>query len=218
VKYGDTRQTNVEAVIELVEEMVPRICIGLPGTAMGIDDAAADDLQELMLDAQRAISLLSQAEPRKRWADTLDQMAKLNNLHPLISGTCVRLGFERGTWTSEATGRRLNYALSNAQAPLDAASWIDGFLYGNGLLLIHQPMLWREIDQWVSQLTVDRFSDILPILRRAFSRFSASERAKMLRLAQLGIQSVPAPLVELNLEAPEVKGALSMMRSILTAD
>ncbi|MCB0640649.1 MAG: hypothetical protein KDC44_03380, partial [Phaeodactylibacter sp.] len=102
VRYGDSRQTDVELVIELVEEMVPRICIGLPAAAMGIDDAAAADLQEMLLDAQQAIGGLSQADTRKRWTDTIEQMARSNALHPLLSGTCVRLAYERGTWTSEA--------------------------------------------------------------------------------------------------------------------
>ena len=56
------------------------------------------------------------------------------------------------------------------------------------LLLIHNPALWRIIDDWVTQLPPEDFQEILPLLRRAFAKFSAPERQRMLNLAKNGVQ------------------------------
>ena len=85
----------------------------------------------------------------------------------------------------EATNK-MQLALSKGHAPIFSAKWIEGFLNGSGLLLIYNEQLWKIVDTWVSDLTEERFMDILPILRRTFSAFSAPEKEKMLNLVKQG--------------------------------
>lgn len=60
-----------------------------------------------------------------------------------------------------------------------AAVWIDGFLAGSALVLLHDVNLWRVIDDWVASIAGERFDAILPVLRRTFSRFPPPERRQI---------------------------------------
>lgn len=81
----------------------------------------------------------------------------------------------------------MRYHLSHASAPAEAAQWLEGFLYGSGLLLLLHAELWSTVDDWVKEQGEETFTELLPLLRRAFSRFSAPERQKMLDLAKQAI-------------------------------
>ena len=45
--------------------------------------------------------------------------------------------------------------------------------------MLSQDGLWQALDQWLSELQPDSFVELLPLLRRAFSGFSAPERRMM---------------------------------------
>jgi hypothetical protein len=76
-------------------------------------------------------------------------------------------------------GRWLSLNLSAAAEPAEAAAWLEGFLNRNGLVLLHDARLWALVDGWVCHLHEAHFVNVLPLLRRAFSGFSASERRSL---------------------------------------
>ena len=73
----------------------------------------------------------------------------------------------------------MSLALSAASAPAAAAAWIDGFLNQSALVLLHDDALWDVLARWLDGLTDDHFVQILPMLRRTFSGFSAPERRRL---------------------------------------
>jgi len=75
--------------------------------------------------------------------------------------------------------RRLSRELSSATDPGEQAGWIEGFLAGNALLLIHDPRLLGVIDRWAGGIPSRAFVDALPALRRAFGSWSRAERREL---------------------------------------
>ena len=75
--------------------------------------------------------------------------------------------------------RLTNLSLSSAVPITQAAAWIEGVVQGSALLILHQENLWHALDSWLSTLNSDNFTELLPILRRAFSNFQAPERKHM---------------------------------------
>jgi hypothetical protein len=73
----------------------------------------------------------------------------------------------------------MGLALSPANEPGQAAAWLEGFLHGSGLLLLHNEALWQILDAWVVSLQADTFVQLLPLLRRTFAAFPAPERRQM---------------------------------------
>ncbi len=187
VSYGDTRGTDIAQVAEVIAEIVPRICVGLPAACAFIDNDVAQDYFKRIIEMNRCIAILGNKKYTEIWQNTLEKIALQNGVFPLIAGTCTRLLFDAKTWATEQTGVQLSFALSQAQNPQLAVTWLEGFTYGSGQILIYHTALWEIIDTWLCGLNETQFIDLLPLMRRAFSHFSQPERAKMMDLAINGI-------------------------------
>lgn len=179
MRYGTVRQFETTIVRHVVEGLITRICIGLPVAVASLDDDAAIQMHQQVIGVHTAIGLLQQPDSLEMWQQVLIQLADQQDLHGLVAGRCCRLLFEASVFQSEDTTRRLGFALSTANEPTQAAAWIEGFLAGSGLLLLHNPTLWQVLDDWVTQLSGETFTAILPLLRRTFSTFAAPERRQM---------------------------------------
>ncbi|MEO1626596.1 MAG: DUF5682 family protein, partial [Bacteroidota bacterium] len=184
LRYGSTRQLDVASMEQVVRQMIPRIIVGLPLAATNIDEEVSEALFHKLLAVHRAIQLLDHQEYNQSWQTVLGHMATSDAINGRLRGGCSRLLFDKRAITVDAAAQHMSLALSQANDSSDAASWIEGFLHGSGLLLIHNPDLWRILDEWVSQLSWEVFQDVLPLLRRTFSGFSSPERQKMLSLAK----------------------------------
>jgi hypothetical protein len=86
---------------------------------------------------------------------------------------------DKGLIDGEELHRLARLAMSPVTPILQAAAWVEGLLRGSGLTLLHQDGVWAALDAWLIELPVDVFTQTLPLLRRAFSGFSAPERRQM---------------------------------------
>jgi hypothetical protein len=100
-----------------------------------------------------------------------------------------------------------------ATEPLSAAHWIEGFLSGSGLILVHDDALWSLVDGWLAQLTAEHFVEALPLLRRTFSTFQFGERRQMGERARRGVaQAGPAAVT--GVDAQRAARVLPVLRQI----
>lgn len=182
VRYGDARRTDVTSLLELLLELLPRIVAGLPTAAAHLDDEASAAILQDIRQAHVALDLLDLEALTVPWIGLLETLAGQDSLHALARGGVTRLLADRHHWPVEETARRLAYALSGGQGSTAIAYWLEGFLGGSGLLLIHQPRLRELIDDWISGLPTVEFQEVVPLLRRAFARFSTAERRQLLAL------------------------------------
>ena len=60
--------------------------------------------------------------------------------------------------------------------PARGAGWIEGFVAGGGLVLVHDEPLLRLVDGWLAGIPDDTFPEVLPLLRRTFGAFPAPQR------------------------------------------
>jgi len=187
VRYGNTRGTDVQAVEQVVNHLVPRICIGLPAAVPNLDEEASREAHERLMGVHRALGLLNDPGFFGPWYDCLAAIADNGRVNGILTGACTRILFDKKIRSEADTADRMSYALSPATPPLDAAQWLEGFLQGSGLLLLHNNILWNLLDAWVDSLAYEpTFRETLPMLRRTFSRFPAPERERMLGLAKQG--------------------------------
>jgi hypothetical protein len=186
VRYSDVRQTDVTTITQVVTGLMTRICIGLPMACASLDDDAASQMVTAIGQTHQAINLLQTPAYRQDWLAMLHRLAAQNQLHGLLAGRCCRLLLDEGELDGAAAAKRLSLALSLAVEPSHAAAWIDGFLQGSGLLLLHDPAIWPVLDDWVISLNPDAFVSLLPLLRRTFSQFTPAERRQMRERARPG--------------------------------
>jgi hypothetical protein len=186
LRYSDVRQTDGDTLLPIVERLIVRICIGLPGACNSLDDDAAAAMLAHINQTHRAIKLLQQDSYIHDWQATLHRLADLTSLHGLVSGQSCRLLLDEGQLAGTEAARRLSLALSVAVEPTHAADWIQGFLQGSGLLLLHDSAIWTVLDDWITNLTPEAFMVLLPLLRRTFSTFTPAERRQMGEKAHQG--------------------------------
>jgi hypothetical protein len=176
LRYGDVRDTDTGALVTVTAGLVVRICVGLPTTVISLDEDAAQEARERIDGVHAALALLENAELRSRWLDTLDRLARRDDLPGLLAGRMNRMLLDAGRLDADEAGRRMGLVLTVGVAPAVAAAWIEGFLAGGGLLLVHDERLLRLVDGWLAGIRDDAFVEVLPLLRRTFSQFAPAER------------------------------------------
>ncbi|NEW37152.1 hypothetical protein GV791_32050, partial [Nocardia cyriacigeorgica] len=98
------------------------------------------------------IHIRDDAEARNAWLATLRRIADRDDVHGAIVGRTVRLLCDAGRIDATESARRLAAALSIGSTAAAKAEWIDGFLGGRGLLLVHDRALLRLVDDWLGSL------------------------------------------------------------------
>ncbi|WKG08440.1 DUF5682 family protein [Nocardia sp. PE-7] len=176
LRYGDVRGTDTKALAHVADGLLVRICAGLPGAVTGLDTDAAEALRAQIDAAHTAISTRDDEHATTEWLATLQRIADRDDVHGAIGGRAVRLLCDAERIDDADSARRLAAALSIGNTPAAKAAWVDGFLGGRGLLLVHDRELLRRIDEWLRELNEDQFVATLPLLRRTFGSFESGER------------------------------------------
>jgi hypothetical protein len=185
-RYGDVRGSDTGGLGSVAGRMVSRVCAGLARTVHGLDPEAAAKVLELIDGVQDATALLA-AEVRGEWLATLEGLSDRSSVPPLIAGRLTRLMLDTSRVEAREVGLRLGRVLTPGTPTGDAAGYIEGFLAGGGLLLIHDEHLLALVDSWLAGIRDEDFVEVLPLLRRTFGTFAPPERRSIgSRAAVLG--------------------------------
>lgn len=176
VQYGDVRGTDVAALGRVVDASVIRICAGLPAAVGALDDDAAAQLRTRIDEVHQSLGLLADDEATEQWLATLSGLAGRHDVHGLVAGRVLRLLLGAGRLDDQGAAEHLARALSVGPTPAAKAAWVEGFLAGGGLLLVHDRVLLGLVDDWVTSLDDQDFLDVVPLLRRTFGEFAPPER------------------------------------------
>ncbi len=205
-RYGDVRQTKTERIVPIIDGLFERVIISLPGACSSLDDDAARQMVSSIDKVQESVSLLDNEGQRAEWLGTLRVLAERETIHGLLRGRCCRLLLEQNALDEEGLQQFTRLVLSPATPAPQSAAWIEGVLGGSGLLVLHQDGLWYALDRWLSELSMDVFDTLLPILRRAFANFQAPERRKMgQKVASLHTSSASRQQANENLDIDIVR-------------
>jgi len=177
-RYSDVRKTSAEQVEPILLSMFERILVGLVSACSAIDDANAEALLESMVQCEQALSLVNMPSIRDGWTVRLRELIESSS-HGLIRGWATRILLEQGAIDGTELYRLTRVAVSPAAETSASAAWITGLLKGSAMLLLHQDSIWPVIDQWLRELNPETFTELLAVIRRAFSDFTPSERRQM---------------------------------------
>lgn len=183
-RYGNVRQTDSAQVAHVLDGLIVRAAIALPLACGGIDDEAAEHLREHILAAHAAITLRQAPEPTQEWQRALQRLAHSPQVHALLQGLACRLLLDAQLWDSPAVATALSLHLSQGSDPAAAAAWLEGFVNRNALVLLHGTAIWQLVDAWLCGLSEAHFVHVLPLVRRTFSQFDASERRDLAHKAK----------------------------------
>ncbi|MFF0491741.1 DUF5682 family protein [Nocardia sp. NPDC004068] len=215
LRYGDVRGTDLGALTRVADGLLIRIGAGLPSAVTGLDADAATALRTQIDAAHLAVATRDDARATDIWLTTLRTLADRDDVHGALVGRAVRLLCDAGIIDDAESARRLSAALSVGHSPADKAAWIDGFVGGRGLLLVHDRELLRLIDSWLTGLDEDQFVTTLPLLRRTFGSFEAGERRSIGEAVGRGAAHRPTDIADLDPDRGAT--ALAALTEILVA-
>lgn len=185
-RYGNVRKTDLSAINQLVEGLLTRICIGLPNACYGLDDENSRKVFDYIKSVNEATRLIENETLTQQWRSTLHLLLDKEGVNSLILGCTCRLLFDASELNEAQTAQRFELALSKGNDPIYSAGWVEGFLKGSGMILLYDNVLWNLLYRWVFELSEDYFIELLPILRRTFSKFEPSERKQLGEKAKKG--------------------------------
>jgi hypothetical protein len=178
-RYGSVRREDTTAVQAVVDGLVTRICVGLPGAVGSLDDDAAAQMVAHIESVDAALAIIDTPEQIQPWRASLASISTRPDLHGRVAGRVTRLLLDAGAMSAEEARRRMEFELSRAADADRGAAWLEGFLAGSGLLLLHDRELLAIVDAWIRAVPQHRFDDLLPIVRRGFAPLAAGERRQL---------------------------------------
>ncbi len=182
--YGSVRQTDATTLRAVFDGLVARASINLPLAARGLDDEAAERLAELIDLVHPSVA---HAEGSEAWLGALRQIMDDRDAHGLLVGRITRLLFDAGSLEQDEMATRCARVLTPGIPHRYAAAWIEGFLAGSALALIHDEALFDRLDQWLQSLPAETFDETLPLLRRTFAAYTAPERRQIAEVVSAGV-------------------------------
>jgi hypothetical protein len=178
LRYGNVRGTDAALVEPVVAGLLTRIAVGLLPACASLDDDAANAMRDRIDGVQGALATVNRPEWTALWHDALGKVGDAD-IHGLVAGRAWRVRLDAGAADPGAAADRLALSLSRGNDPAAASAWLEGFLSGSGLMLVHDERLLRIVDDWLIDLTREAFEQICPIVRRTFSTFETAERRQI---------------------------------------
>jgi hypothetical protein len=176
LRYGDVRGTDVSSLRTVTEGLVIRACVGLASAVSGLDDGAAAQMKSNVDGVDAALGLLAEPSLTQTWLDALERISDRDDVHGLLAGRITRLLLDRNRLEPDEISRRMGLVLTIGVPPARGAAWVEGFLSGGGLLLVHDERLLALVDQWLMAIPTDTFVEVLPLLRRTFAEYPVAAR------------------------------------------
>ena len=211
-RYGDVRGTGAGRLGDVVAAILGRACAGFPVALGGLAPEAADRYLKLIDKVNAAVGLLGE-HAQQLWRSTLLAATDRNDLPGLLAGRLIRLLFDSGELGVDEVQQRLSLALSGGHTPGEQAAWAEGVLSGSSLLLLHSPALLKVCDTWVMGLSEESFTDVLPVVRRAFGGWERPERRALAeKVANLNETD---PVAEEEVDLTEFTAVLATVDEIL---
>lgn len=214
-RYGDVRGTDTAAVAQVLTGIVERAAIGLAGACASLDDDAATAMRDRLVAVADSLLTLERVDLLDEWRRALRTLAERDTIHGLVSGRAVRILLDQGLFTTAEAGIRFSRALSLGNDPTAGAAWIEGFLAGSGLALLHDEGLFAIVDSWLTSLPDHAFLAILPLVRRTCSTFASAERRQLAERVAAGSSATAAPAQLATLDLARADAALPLLSTIL---
>jgi len=171
----------------------------LPACRTG-DSGMADVAEALR--SLHEVALTQDAVDKEAWFAAGEALAADYGVNPRASGLACGLLYLAQRIDEARVALVVGQRLSNLAEPAAAAGFLAGFLEVNALVLVKSRPVVEALDGFLMAIPADRFTDVLPVLRRALGPLGPTERRYLvehvirLRGAQAEVEEAARILAE----------------------
>ena len=161
----------------ILVEMFERALVGLPAACAGLDHDASQRMLTSMDAVHEALNVLAREDLSREWQERLRVLTQ-SSVHPFCLAACCRRMLEQEVIDAADMGVA-SLALSPTLPP---ARWRPGSTACCGAVGWCCCIRMRSGRSWIfgwPALPADVFTEMLPLVRRAFSGFSPAEERQM---------------------------------------
>jgi len=186
-RYGNVRKSDFSVLNTIVQQLLIKVFVGLPNGCYGLDEDNSNIMFSLISELNHSIKIYNENDTTDNWNHCLTKIPEHGGIHPIIEGCVSRLLLDAGIFSEEKSYQLVSRALSTANDPQKVAAWVEGFLRGKASILIYDDRIWNLLYTWVESLNDTAFQELLPMMRRAFSKFEYGERRNIGQKAKQGL-------------------------------
>ncbi len=213
-RYGNVRKTDIETINFILDSIFYRMTAGLPMSCTGIDEAQAAAVVQLIKEVHQSVMLLDEPELKSHWLETLQKTSEVHAVAPKIQGFCYKIRYDAQDLDAEATAQVFSQALSTSQEPSFSALWLEGFLEEAASTLLIDEAIWEIVNEWVKELEEENFVQVVPLLRRTFSSYTAPEKQKIAQKAKQGKSSILKANLNTQIDHKRAEKVLPILEKI----
>jgi hypothetical protein len=214
IRYGTARKMPEAALRSLVSALSIEINAGLLMGSQNIEEEVAGKLAQSMRSYDSALSMFEDAALVEGWRGQLAAVAENYGCSPAVAGLALRILHDAGTWAEDRVAAVFSGRVVGEEVR-KAAAFLESFLSGSAEILIQDQSLLFVMDDWMAGLDEEMFVETLPLLRRAFSGFDMTGRARILERVSAGRrEGAGAVAVEYESD-PAFDRALGLLKTIL---
>lgn len=182
IKYGDVRDYDPASIRNILTELIPKLCIRFTAMVVNIDDQKANAALGQAESLKTSISIHQNQELNHQWERLLREIITGTQTHPLLAGYAVRQAYDRNILLESVLREKFNLIFSTAGDSNYQSRWLEGFLNGGMLAIFYDQTILHSLNQFVVGMDDDTFNDILPVLRRIFSKETGNDKWRLMKL------------------------------------
>lgn len=179
VKYGDVRKLDFSNVKHILNLFIARILSNGISIFCNIKNEVAEKMLNLLKSTDYAVSTLNSIDIDNMWNYFITKIFNSNVAHQLLVGYAARILYNKNQISNAEVEKKVFYNSSSANNTLQKAYWFEGFLHSSAAVLLIDNNFWEIVNSWLESLDEKQFMELLPILRRTFSKYSAIEKRKL---------------------------------------
>jgi len=178
VSYGSIRKYPVENLQKLLAEIFFR-CNQLLLTSSFCNDEESQNMIKSIIILQNIIEDHFEILNIESWYESLKKLSDEDNVNYKLSGLACSILIEKVKVDETYFQQQLKFRFSNGVKIENGAAWFEGFSSRNKYSLLSREIIWKYLNEYLSNLDELNFPIVLIYLRRTFALFNSSEKFRI---------------------------------------
>lgn len=204
INYGSLRKIDTYNIKEILENLYNKAILTIDSNLDCDDNQVKDMIKSIEIIDNLSVDF--EFINQDNWYDILDNFTDDLYINQFISGYITALLLEKGYYSHQEIENKIVYHLSNSSECKQTANWLEGLCMKNRYQLILNLNIWKHFDDYVNSLEFEDFRRIVLFLRRAFARFSESEKNSIVdNLKELWGINIGNDVINTTIKSDELK-------------